>query len=87
MARGKLVTVSVKSYDDLMQRLDALKGNESLSVVHYSTAWTEEKTGTSRSEGQLATILENYENIANYIKGLLDQHPDTLCVRYKILTL
>lgn len=69
MDSSKLNVLTVKSYDELTKILGSLKGDESMTVVHYSTAWTEEQTGTKRSEGQLATMLENYENIKNYIKG------------------
>ena len=66
---SKLLMTQVNSYNQLSEELSSLsQDNQLITVVHYSTDWTTERTGSARIENELNTILENYQDIGAYIK-------------------
>jgi hypothetical protein len=67
-APPKLVVTQIDDYAQLTEELANLPDGQMITVVHYSTAWTEERTGTVRTESELGTILEKYQGIGMYVK-------------------
>ena len=64
-----LEVVTIDSHSALTARLADLPDDNRISIVHYSTAWTEEMTGTIRRASELETLLNNYAGVYLYIKG------------------
>jgi hypothetical protein len=67
-APPKLVVTQIDDYAQLTEELANLPDGQMITVVHYSTAWTEERTGTARTASELGTILEMYQGIGMYVK-------------------
>ena len=66
---SKLIVTQVDNYAQLSEELSsAFQDSQLITVVHYSTGWTTERTGSTRIEIELKTILENCQNIGTYIK-------------------
>jgi len=62
--------VVVGRYTALLRELNSLREDESITIVHYLTEWTEQRTGSVRTRNELETVLANHKNIAKYIKGI-----------------
>mmetsp|Transcript_35061 Transcript_35061/g.71502 ORF Transcript_35061/g.71502 Transcript_35061/m.71502 type:complete len:174 (-) Transcript_35061:132-653(-) len=60
--------VVVGRYTALLRELNSLREDESITIVHYLTEWTEQRTGSVRTRNELETVLANHKNIAKYIK-------------------
>jgi len=69
LVKGELAKLTLNSLGALLRRLESLPDDPTvMTIVHYSTAWTEEITGASKTESELATLLEKFTSIAQYIK-------------------
>ena len=63
-----LEVVTINNFEELQSSLENLSDDDFISVLHFSTEWTDEMTGSNRRASELSTVLTNHGSVVKLIK-------------------